>query len=1014
MPKSKLLPIRYRDNKNGILLDCYADTLIFELTGETSGKLLGIRFGGYPESVRGMSDAIFAGGSIEVTQATSSNLTLTGLSKQYTRQVSMGDVYSEAVLLAQDDSDLPIRVPDSKNGGQTKLEVPPRSCYLFVPQGDSDRLFEEIDRCVRVPLIPQFKAYLLEELTHNKALTRLCVISRTESFDAWRLSCTADDKNIIKVVEDGLKSGQIEIPGATSESAVAFDETNTVSQYLRAFGVAIADRIKSQFVPLFDPATEPVSKEILEVNANIASHTKYHLYDAQLAAAEGLKRKIDQHEPALIVAECGSGKTKIGATALYASHKAAGKAKTFNIILCPSHVSDKWVREIEETVPNSVASVIKGITQLNAFYRSFEQGDKSAFAVLSKEKARDGYMHYPAVQWSRIKRGFLCPTCHNLQMMCITDDGVKYEVPADSRFFQRETTLNHKCEHCGRVLWSPLTSSMQTDWVKIGGYGFVHRRFAHEHLNNPKAAAVQESILAVAREPTGFFGAVGAVRRFALSTYIKKKMRGKIDGCIVDELHQYNNNSGQGDAMAEIAATADKVIGMTATLINGYASGIFHLLYRLFPRAMQLDNKPHQSPDIFNQEYGVTETTYQVTATEYNANRRSSKRKIKERQLPGVSPLVYSRFLMENAVFLSLMDMGKDLPEYEEIPVELELREDIHEEYSRIERALRNLMSTDRKAAKKILSAYMNLLTVYPDQPYAHDTIVNPIDGVPIISPRDMATIDDLHPKDLKVLELARQKLAKGEKVLIYTSWVRIDTQDKLLHLLLQNGYRTKVLGANVAAQKREAWLEKELANGMQVLICNPSLVETGLDLNAFTTIIYYNIAYNLFTLRQSSRRSWRINQTAPRVEVYFLYYKGVMQARAMELMASKLAVAGLVEGNLSDEGLAAMSDCRDLTSQLAKELATGIKNSVEDIGAVFKRMAILHPDGPVEQTQLISEESVAFSSRVTLPEPESVPCNLDPTEIFVFAGSTRRRKKLAEPEPDENQLTLFDLPRSA
>ena len=98
--------------------------------------------------------------------------------------------------------------------------------------------------------------------------------------------------------------------------------------------------------------------------------------------------------------------------------------------------------------------------------------------------------------------------------------------------------------------------------------------------------------------------------------------------------------------------------------------------------------------------------------------------------------------------------------------------------------------------------------------------------------------------------------------------------------------------------------MEKRIEEGLDVLITNPSLVETGLDLNAFTTLIFYNIGYNLFTFRQASRRSWRINQTADRIEVYILYYRGVMQARAIRLMATKLAAATLVEGNFSDEGV--------------------------------------------------------------------------------------------------------------
>jgi hypothetical protein len=191
---------------------------------------------------------------------------------------------------------------------------------------------------------------------------------------------------------------------------------------------------------------------------------------------------------------------------------------------------------------------------------------------------------------------------------------------------------------------------------------------------------------------------------------------------------------------------------------------------------------------------------------------------------------------------------------------------------------------------------------------------------------------------------VVQRKTAEGERVLIYTSWIRIDTQEKLSKLLEESGYRVAVLTSGVPPTRREEWVEKQVRDGVQVLITNPSLVETGLDLNDFTTLYYYNIAYNLFTLRQSSRRSWRINQKAPKVEVYFSYYEGTMQHRAIRLMASKLAVAGIIEGNFTDEGLAAMSDCADMTTALARELTQGIRNEVEDLRAVFKKMAILKP----------------------------------------------------------------------
>ena len=77
---------------------------------------------------------------------------------------------------------------------------------------------------------------------------------------------------------------------------------------------------------------------------------------------------------------------------------------------------------------------------------------------------------------------------------------------------------------------------------------------------------------------------------------------------------------------------------MTATLINGYSSGIFHLLYRIVPGLMCKDGKSYRKPGDFDAEYGVIENVYEIKDGDYNSNRRTTKRKTKTRQLPGVSP----------------------------------------------------------------------------------------------------------------------------------------------------------------------------------------------------------------------------------------------------------------------------------------------------------------------------------------------------------------------------------------
>jgi hypothetical protein len=175
--------------------------------------------------------------------------------------------------------------------------------------------------------------------------------------------------------------------------------------------------------------------------------------------------------------------------------------------------------------------------------------------------------------------------------------------------------------------------------------------------------------------------------------------------------------------------------------------------------------------------------------------------------------------------------------------------------------------------------------------------------------------------------------------------------------------------------------------DGINVLITNPSLGETGLDLNDFTTLYYYNIAYNLFTLRQSSRRSWRINQKAPRIEVYFNYYEGTMQHRAIRLMASKLAVAGIIEGNFSDEGLSAMSECADMTTALARELTQGIKHEVEDLSSVFKKMAILKKPETVilQPVAEVEVEVVETPPAAVLYDPLYVPPKQQIVDVSVL-----------------------------
>ena len=183
----------------------------------------------------------------------------------------------------------------------------------------------------------------------------------------------------------------------------------------------------------------------------------------------------------------------------------------------------------------------------------------------------------------------------------------------------------------------------------------------------------------------------------------------------------------------------------------------------------------------------------------------------------------------------------RQLPSYEEIPIACEMDEAVETEYKRIEHKLVQVLRSDRRAAQKILSAYLNLLTVYPDQPYDQKPILYPDSDVPIVEPENIGDADTLGEKEQRTLEIVRAAIQNRERALIYTSWVRTESQQKLKKLLTDEGYRTEILTDKIKTTDREDWVQKKLAAGMQVLIVNPSLVETGLDLNAFTTLVFYS-----------------------------------------------------------------------------------------------------------------------------------------------------------------------------
>jgi hypothetical protein len=216
-----------------------------------------------------------------------------------------------------------------------------------------------------------------------------------------------------------------------------------------------------------------------------------------------------------------------------------------------------------------------------------------------------------------------------------------------------------------------------------------------------------------------------------------------------------------------------------------------------------------------------------------------------------------------------------------------------------------------------------------------------------------------------------------------------------------------------VAPDRREAWVEEKVKLGIDVLICHPRLVQTGLDLIDFPTICWEEIDYSTYVMRQASRRSWRIGQKRP-VKVVFMAYRNSLQADALKLVAKKLQSSLAVERELPEDGLAADGDDGDdLMLALARQIVKGEEDAdSESVEAVFAKARDAEASGEEFlvgdgwQTVEVEPETVAVNGNGNGHHEDIGPA----VELVLTNGhvSNSNGNGHHDAEPAEGQQSLF------
>ena len=521
-------------------------------------------------------------------------------------------------------------------------------------------------------------------------------------------------------------------------------------------------------------------------------------FPAQGDAIMAACKLLEKSSSAIINGEMGIGKSLVGAAIPYICSIRGKPART--LIMCPGHLVKKWQREIIKTIPGAKAQILRSLKDVIEVEKEIKKiPDVPEYLIISKDKAKLSYMWKPAFTTKKTSKGIFCPDCGTV---IFDKDGV----PILSSELEKQKKY---CCKCKSPLW-------QADNTRL--------------------------------------------RRFALSDYIKKNFKGLINYAIFDEIHELKGGStAQGNSFGALASVADKSIALTGTLLGGYSDDIFYVLYRLSPASIKKENIDYKQISKWVSRYGVLEKITRQS-TEDNVCSRGKKASTYLKRKPGISPLIFSNHLLDKCIFLHLQDISSELPPITEQVIPITMNRDLKEAYDALEFSLISAVRQELvKGSKSLLGIYLTNLLSYPDRPFNNKPIIHPHTEKLIALPEELSEHSN-YPKEAELVKLAKEEIQQGRRMLVFCQYTSTrDVTVRLKSILESYNIKTTILRSSVKPEKREKWLGDAVKDDFKVVIANPKLVETGLDCLQYPTIIYVQTGYSIFTLRQSSRRSWRI-----------------------------------------------------------------------------------------------------------------------------------------------------------
>ncbi|WP_374724211.1 helicase-related protein [Calidifontibacillus erzurumensis] len=779
------------------------------------------------------------------------------------------------------------------------------------------------------------------------------------------------EDEMLSYVQDGIEMGYLKTKTSSNTKVEAvFHENMTTEEYLRQNAAVLFKKLEKYMKPLYDGKT---------FDKNIA-YTNRICVPAQARAVMAMNEILKHKKAGFFSAAMGTGKTQMSITTAYARAKKREESGAKDgyrcLVVAPANVLPKWATsEIPKVLGNTVeinAHLLEKIDSLQyspnrneyklwAKYRKCnnictiinDTEDALAYVRLIKSGWRipKGKIHFVLVNTDRMKYhafGFVLGAKWNPYRFC-------WESPNTGKALQSPKMKKEDLKNPEFIAsWNdvveapskPPTLAEIQEARKKGmldphglPIGYV-KKWKPEVRSFQDDYQGEKSNCSLARPALNKFGETkNKKQRWMIAQIFQRMLPRHFHLGIFDEIHQMKaQGSGRGLAFHKILMSCRKSVFLTGTLTNGESSSIQAILWRVYPKELlELGFNHKTTAETWANRYGVIEKVQKLddnaTKVGIQTNRLNNSIIIKEK--PGIAPELVANHLLDKTVFLELSDLQLPMITLEEKPIIIELDDDHLDEYKTFHATLYDTCQSLQQDLGSAAWSQFNPATLnYADQPQlgAHIKFKDK-DGselAVVTAPRFPESYETA--KERKLVEIVLQRLADNRRVIIYTHYTNeYRTNQRLQKVLKRNGVNATILDSKISNDARFAWLEEQEKKGTKVIITNQRLVEVGLDLMAYPTIIFYQMSDDINTVRQAAKRAHRLGQHRHCEVLYLVNDKTQQMAQFQRLMSRRVA-ALLVEGAIErSDDLAKYADtsANGITNDLSKMIeASEIANA--------------------------------------------------------------------------------------